>query len=224
MTKEKTALADSSILRGGVTLAAIAAICTALVAFTYQLTDERIAANEQAWLEQSLQPALSGLFFDSGVSESVVTIPAPHELPGSEDAIIYRVYSGESPVAALFVVSARDGYAGAIRMLVGVGIDGTVTGVHVLAHRETPGLGDWIESSKSDWVKQFDGRSLTNPRAEGWKIKRDGGEFDQLTGASVTPRAVVKAVKETLQYFGANADSIFAAPTDQDDEVDEVEE
>ncbi len=224
MTKEKTALADSSILRGGVTLAAIAAICTALVAFTYQLTDERIAANEQAWLEQSLQPALSGLFFDSGVSESVVTIPAPHELPGSEDAIIYRVYSGESPVAALFVVSARDGYAGAIRMLVGVGIDGTVTGVHVLAHRETPGLGDWIESSKSDWVKQFDGRSLTNPRAEGWKIKRDGGEFDQLTGASVTPRAIVKAVKETLQYFGANADSIFAAPTDQDDEVDEVEE
>ncbi|RZV34255.1 MAG: electron transport complex subunit RsxG [Chromatiales bacterium] len=221
MTTEKTAVADSSILRGGVTLAAIAAICTALVAFTYQLTDERIAANEQAWLEQSLQPALAGLFFDSGVSESVVTIPAPHELPGSEDAIIYRVYSGESPVAALFVVSARDGYAGAIKMLVGVGIDGTVTGVHILAHRETPGLGDRIESSKSDWVKHFDGRSLTNPDAEGWKIRRDGGEFDQLTGASVTPRAVVKAVKETLQYFDANADNIFAAPADQADEVEE---
>ena len=221
MTKEKTALADSSILRSGVTLAAIAALCTALVAFTYRLTDERIAANEQAWLEQSLQPALSGLFFDSGVSESVLRIPAPHELPGSEDAIIYRVYSGESPVAALFVVSARDGYAGAIRMLVGVGTDGTVTGVHVLAHRETPGLGDRIESSKSDWVQQFDGRSLANPGAEGWKIKRDGGEFDQLTGASVTPRAVVKAVKETLQYFGANTDSIFAAPADQGDEVED---
>ena len=214
-------MADSSILRGGVTLATIAAVCTALVAFTYQLTDERIAANEQAWLEQSLQPALSGLFFDSGVSESVLTIPAPHELPGSEDAIIYRVYSGESPVAALFVVSARDGYAGAIRMLVGVGIDGTVTGVHVLEHRETPGLGDRIESSKSDWVEQFAARSLTNPDAEDWKIKRDGGEFDQLTGASVTPRAVVKAVKETLQYFDANAGSIFAAPVDREDEVQE---
>ncbi len=214
-------MADSSILRGGVTLAAIAAICTALVAFTYQLTDERIAANEQAWLEQSLQPALAGLFFDSGVSESVVTIPAPHELPGSEDAIIYRVYSGESPVAALFVVSARDGYAGAIKMLVGVGIDGTVTGVHILAHRETPGLGDRIESSKSDWVKHFDGRSLTNPDADDWKIRRDGGEFDQLTGASVTPRAVVKAVKQTLQYFDANADNVFAAPADQADEVEE---
>ena len=115
-------------MRSGLTLATIAAICTALVAFTYQLTDKRIAANEQVWLEQSLQPALSGLFFDSGVSESVVTIPAPHELPGTNDATIYRVYSGESPVAALFVVSARDGYAGAIKMLVGVDIDGQSDG------------------------------------------------------------------------------------------------
>lgn len=210
MAKGAVTVANFSVLKSGVTLAAIAAVCTALVAFTYQLTDERIAANEQAWLEQSLQPALSGLFFDSGVSESVLTIPAPHELPGSEDAIIYRVYSGESPVAALFVVSARDGYAGAIRMLVGVDVKGNVSGVHVLAHRETPGLGDRIESSKSDWVQQFNGHSLRDPESSGWKIKRDGGEFDQLTGASVTPRAVVKAVKETLQYFDANTAVIFA--------------
>jgi len=213
--------ANPSIVRSGVTLATIAAICTALVAFTYQLTDQRIAANEQAWLEQSLQPALSGLFFDSGVSESVLTIPAPHALPGSEDAIIYRVYSGESPVAALFVVSARDGYAGAIKMLVGVGMDGAVTGVHVLAHRETPGLGDRIESDKSDWVQQFDGRSLASPGSDDWKIRRDGGEFDALTGASVTSRAVVKAVRQTLQYFDTNADRIFAAAADQGDEVEE---
>lgn len=214
-------MADSSILRSGITLAAIAAVCTALVAFTYQLTDERIAANEQAWLEQSLQPALSGLFFDSGVSESMLTVPAPHELPGSEDAIIYRVYSGEAPVAALFVVSARDGYAGAIRLLVGVGVDGTVTGVHVLAHRETPGLGDQIESGKSDWVMQFDGRSLADPTSDDWKINRDGGEFDQLTGASVTSRAVVKAVRNTLRYFDGNADRIFAAPADSVKEAEE---
>lgn len=214
-------MANFAIMRSGLTLAAIAAVCTTLVAFTYQLTDERIEANEQAWLEQSLQPALSGLFFDSGVSESVVTIPAPHELPGSEDAIIYRVYSGETPVAALFVVSARDGYAGAIKMLVGVDINGAVTGVHVLAHRETPGLGDRIESTKSDWVRQFNGRSLQDPEGDGWKIRRDGGEFDQLTGASVTPRAAVKAIRETLQYFDANAVAIFSAAADQEDEVSE---
>lgn len=203
-------MADVSVARSGLTLAAIAAICTTLVAFTWQLTDERIAANEQAWLEQSLQPALSGLFFDSGVTESKLTIPAPHGLPGSGDAIVYRVFAGESPVAALFVVSARDGYAGAIRLLIGVDIDGEVTGVHVLGHRETPGLGDRIETSKSDWVRQFDGRSLGDPVADGWKIKRDGGDFDQLTGASVTPRAVVKAIRQTLEYFESNGSTLFA--------------
>ncbi len=214
-------MADVSVIKSGLTLAVIATVCTALVAFTYRLTDERIAANEQAWLEQSLQPALSGLFFDSGVSESVVTIPAPHDLPGSDDAVIYRVYSGETPVAALFVVSARDGYAGAIRLLVGVDIDGKVTGVHVLEHRETPGLGDRVESSKSDWAKQFDGRSLGDPQADGWKIKRDGGAFDQLTGASVTPRAIVKAVRDTLQYFDSNRETVFAAAADSDPGVNE---
>jgi len=210
-------MANAPVLRSGLTLAAIAAICTALVAFTYRLTDERIEANEQAWLEQSLQPALSGLFFDRGVSESVLTVPAPHELPGSEDAVIYRVYSGEEPAAALFVVSARDGYAGAIKMLVGIDVSGKVSGVHVLAHRETPGLGDKVESNKSDWAKQFDGRSLGNPVTGGWKIKRDGGDFDQLTGASVTPRAIVKAVRETLEYYDANAVVIFTASATTDD-------
>ncbi len=214
-------MADVSVMRSGVTLAAIATVCTALVAFTYQVTDERIAANEQAWLEQSLQPALSGLFFDSDVSESLLTIPAPHELPGSEDALVYRVYSGATPVAALFVVSARDGYAGAIRLLVGVDIDGKVTGVHVLEHRETPGLGDRVESSKSDWTKQFDGRSLGDPQVGAWKIKRDGGAFDQLTGASVTPRAIVKAVRETLSFFEANRGAVFAAAADAGIEANE---
>ncbi len=198
------------VMRGGVTLAVIAAICTALVALTYVQTRERIAANEKAWLEQSLEPALSGLFYDSGVTESMITIPPPHDLPGSDAAVVYRVYAEGVPVAALFVVSARDGYSGPIRILVGVGIDGAVTGVHVLEHRETPGLGDRVESGKSDWVRQFDGRSLTDPALQRWAIKRDGGQFDQLTGASVTPRAIVKAIRETLLYFDAHRDEVFA--------------
>ncbi len=214
-------MTDAPVIKSGITLAVIAAVCTALVALTYQLTHDRITANEQAWLEQSLQPALSGLFFDSGVSESKITIPAPHELPGSEDAVIYRVFSGDSPVAALFVVSARDGYAGAIRLLVGIDIDGAVTGIHVLAHRETPGLGDQIESTKSDWVQQFSGRSLGDPETNGWKIRRDGGEFDQLTGASVTPRAIIKAIKETMIYFDANSVVVFAAAADEQEEANQ---
>lgn len=201
---------DTTVLKSGVTLAVIAAVCTAMVAFTYGLTASRIAANEKAWLERSLQPALSGLFFDSGVTESILVIPPPHALPGSEAATIYRVYAENTPVAALFVVSARDGYAGPIRTLVGVDIEGTVTGVQVLEHRETPGLGDRVESGKSDWVLQFNGRSLSDPEPAGWRIKRDGGQFDQLTGASVTPRAIIKAIRDTLLYFDANRDEIFA--------------
>ncbi|MBU2675648.1 MAG: electron transport complex subunit RsxG [Gammaproteobacteria bacterium] len=201
---------DTTVFRGGITLAVIAALCTTMVALTYQLTEARIVANEQAWLERSLQPALSGLFFDSGVTESKIIVPPPHELPGSEAAIIYRVFAKGEPVAALFLVSARDGYAGPIRILVGVETSGTVSGVHVLEHQETPGLGDRVESSKSDWVRQFDGRSLIDPAPGGWAIKGDGGQFDQLTGASVTPRAVIKAIKETLLYFETNSEAIFA--------------
>jgi len=211
-------MSNQTVLKTGVTLALIAAICTALVAATYQGTKERIAANEKALLEQSLQPALAGLFYDSGVSESRLVLPPPHDLPGNDAAVIYRVYAESEPVAALFAVTARDGFSGPIRILVGVDHSGVVSGVRILQHRETPGLGDKIESRRSDWVFQFDGRSLRDPLVETWAIRGDGGEFDQLTGASVTPRAVVKAIRETLIYFDANRDLIFSLPTSEDDE------
>ena len=208
----------ASILRSSLTLAAIAAICSALVAGTYALTADRIAANEKALLEQSLQPALAGLFYDSDVTESRLVLQPPHGLPGNDPAVIYRVFSGNEPVAALFAVTARDGYSGPIRILVGVGIDGTITGVRILNHRETPGLGDKIESARSDWVFQFDGRRMGDPVAAGWAITGDGGEFDQLTGASITPRAVIKAIRDTLIYFDANREAVFLTTTNGEDE------
>ncbi len=208
----------SAVLKSGVTLAAIGAVCAALVAITYSLTSERIAANEKAWLEKSLEPALAGLTFEGSVSESMLVIRTPHDLPGPDDVIIYRVYADDLPVAALFAVTARDGYAGAIRVLVGIEYDGTITGIRILEHRETPGLGDKIVASRSDWVFQFDGRSLGDPMLENWALKRDGGEFDQLTGASVTPRAVIRVTKETLIYFAAHRDEIFSASVTEDTE------
>lgn len=213
-------MADRPVWKSGVVLAVIAALCTSLVALTWQLTAERIVANEKEWLERSLQPALAGLFFDSSVTESMITLPPPHELPGTETAIIYRIYAGDEAVAALFVVSARDGYAGPIRLLIGITMDGTVTGVRVLQHRETPGLGDRIEITKSEWVLQFDGHSLLDPVPGRWAIKGDGGQFDQLTGASVTPRAIIKAIKATLVYFDDNRDAIFKTDADADTDVD----
>ena len=208
-------MADASVTRSGATLTAMAALCTALVAFTHEMTDERIAENERAWLEQSLQPALGGIEFDNNLTDSRVTLGAPHGLPGTDDAVVYRAFAGDTPVAALFAVTARNGYSGAIRLLIGVRADGTITGVHALSHRETPGLGDLIDRSKSDWIEQFAGRSLADPVAGAWRIARDGGEFDQMTGASVTSRAVVGAVGETLQYFESNSTGVFALPTDQ---------
>lgn len=208
----------NTVLKSGLTLATIGAICAALVSATYLQTRDRIAANEKAWLEQSLEPALAGLFFEGGISESILIIPAPHELPGPDDVVVYRVYSQDEPVAALFAVTARDGYSGPIRILVGVQYDGTVTGIRILKHRETPGLGDKIVSTRSNWVFQFDGLSLGNPELERWALKRDGGQFDQLSGASVTPRAVIKATRETLIYFAARRDDIFAAPATEEDE------
>ena len=205
----------------GLILAGLAAVCTALVAVTHSSTAPRIAANEQAYLEQSLQPVLQGIEYDGNLSESTITITPPHELPGDEDVPVYRVYADGTPVAALFVVRAMDGFSGPIRLLVGIDARGAISGVRVLEHRETPGLGDLIEADKSDWIQQFNGKSLTSPAVSVWAIKRDGGEFDQLTGASVTPRAIIKAIKETLIYFEANRVSVFAAAADGLEEASE---
>ena len=198
------------VWKGGAILGLLAAVCTVLVAATHSVTAPRIAANEQAYLEQSLKPVLEGIDYDGKLSESTIEIRAPHELPGDEPVTVYRVYADEAPVAALFVVTARDGFAGPIRLLAGVAADGRITGVRVLSHRETPGLGDLIDADKSDWIQQFRGRSLDDPPATGWAIRRDGGEFDQLTGASITPRAVIKAIRETLAYYGENPEAVFA--------------
>jgi len=200
------------VVKGGITLAAIAAVCASLVAATYQLTTERIAANERAWLERSLLPALGDVRFDGSITDSKIVLEPPHGLPGSDAAVIYRARSGGAPAAALFAVTARGGYAGPIRILVGIRAGGSVTGVRILEHRETPGLGDGIEPARSDWVYQFDGRSLGDPPLAGWQLRADGGRFDQLTGASVTPRAVVKAIRETLLYFDAHQAEIFDMP------------
>lgn len=209
---------DPSVLKSGATLAFIAAVCTALVAATYQVTADRIAANEKALLEQSLQPAIGGLMFEGSVSESRLDIQPPHELPGNDTAVVYRLYSGEEPVGALFAVTAPDGFSGPIRVLVGVAADGSVSGVRILQHRETPGYGDSIASTRSDWVYQFNGRSLGDPVVGQWHLRVDGGQFDQLTGASITPRAVLKAIRGVLVYFEANRDALFAMPATEEEQ------
>jgi electron transport complex protein RnfG len=208
----KQRVANPPIIQSALILAVVAAICTTLVALTFSMTRDRIAANEQAFLERSLTPVLSGISYDNDLSASAIIVPAPHTLPGSENAVIYRALQDGTPVAALFVVTAPDGYSGPIKLLIGIDVDGVILGVRAIEHKETPGLGDLIDTSRSDWIYQFAGTSLKAPETTGWAIRRDGGAFDQLTGASITSRATVNAVNQTLLYFAANRDEVFTAP------------
>ncbi|WP_250459450.1 electron transport complex subunit RsxG [Microbulbifer litoralis] len=114
--------------------------------------------------------------------------------------------------AVIVPAVAPDGYSGPIKMLVGVNRDGTVAGVRVTAHSETPGLGDKVDIGKSDWILGFDGKSLQNPPAEMWKVQKDGGAFDQFTGATITPRAVVNQVRDVLEFVAAHREQLFSAP------------
>lgn len=209
----------SPIWTTAVTLGVLAAICTVLVTATQRVTRERIADNEQRLLQQSLQPVLEGIEYEGELSQSTLVIPAPNPLPGNDEATVYRLYADGRPIAALFFVTARDGYAGPIRLLVGLTADGSVNRARVISHRETPGLGDRIEAGKSDWMEQFGGHALGEPAIDDWKTRRDGGEFDQLSGATVTSRAIVKAIRDTLVYFSEHRDEVFARNDQSSDET-----
>lgn len=200
----------SPVWRSAVTLTVIAALCTTLVALTYHLTRDRILDNEQAYLEESLKPVLAGIDYDGELSDSTLIIDPPHSLPGNSPVTVYRVYAAGEPIAALFVVTTRNGYSGPIKLLVGVDASGVLNRARVLEHRETPGLGDQIETGKSDWMEQFNQTGLSTTELSAWAIVDDGGEFDALTGASITSRAVVNALRDTLAYFAANRSTVFA--------------
>lgn len=194
----------SALLLGG-----FAVIGTAIVAWTQDVTRERIAENERAALLRKLHILVPREAHDNDMYEDRIRVRAPDAL-GSPFALpVYRARQNGEPVAAILTAVAPDGYSGPIRLLVAVRHDSTLAGVRVLSHRETPGLGDAIEASRSDWIHDFEGKSLGEPPAEQWRVRRDGGVFDQFTGATITPRAVVDAVRRALVYFEAHRDELF---------------
>ena len=186
-----------------------AVIGAGLVAFTFDSTAERIADNERRALLKSLNELVPDQRYDNDIFSDVLYVRNSELLGTNEPVPVYRARKDGWPVAAVLAPVAPDGYSGSIRLLVAVNLDGTLAGVRVVQHRETPGLGDAIEAERSDWIRGFSGRSLSDPVPERWKVKRDGGEFDQFTGATITPRAVVKAVKEALLYFQAHSHELF---------------
>ena len=199
-----------TLLISGLLLALFAMAGTALVAVTYEETRERIAANERAALLRHLNELVPTQRYDNDPYHDTLAVRDPRRLGSDEPVTVYRVRKEGEPVAAVIASETPDGYSGTIRLLVGVNYDGTLAGVRVLSHRETPGLGDAIEAERSPWIHTFAGRSLSNPREQAWKVKKDGGVFDQFTGATITPRAVVQGVYNTLVYFREQREALFA--------------
>lgn len=190
-------------------LAGFAVIGTGLVAFTHAMTAERIAENERQALLANLTALVPATQYDNAVTEDVLYL-ADAAFGTAEPIPVYRAYRAGQPVALFATPVAPDGYSGDIRLLIGIYADGTLAGVRVLAHKETPGLGDAIEAARSDWILQFAGKSLGNPEPAQWAVKKDGGHFDQFTGATITPRAVVNATRRFLEYFATHREQLFA--------------
>ncbi|AFL73895.1 electron transport complex subunit RsxG [Thiocystis violascens] len=197
------------ILLAGVVLGSFAVTGVALVSVTHEAVDARIAGNQRQAMERKLATILPAGQSDNDPLRDTLEVQAK-DLLGAAKTQIYRVRNADAPVAVVLEPVVPDGYAGPIRLLVSVLRDGSLGGVRVLSHHETPGLGDKIEEAKSDWILSFKGKSLTDPPRERWAVKRDGGAFDQFTGATITPRSIVGAVKNTLLYVERQGDALFA--------------
>lgn len=199
-----------SIVHAAAVLGVFSLLGLGLVALVHHRTGPRIAANERAVLLATLETVVPANSYDNDLPTDTVTAIDP-ALGTDRPVTLYRARKNGRPVAAVLSPVAPDGYNGAIALLVAVRADGILAGVRALAHRETPGLGDPIDSDKSGWILGFDSRSLDNPPADRWKVKRDGGDFDQFTGATITPRAVVRAVYQSLVFFRSNRKPLFEA-------------
>ncbi len=207
---------NPDIFSAGVLLAVTALLGTALMVAVNLHSQPYIEKNEHDVLLKTLNSVLLENSYDNNIVEDTILLNEP-AMFGSHDPItIYRARKRGKPVAAVLNVTAPDGYSGPIALLVGIDYQGVVNGVRVVKHRETPGLGDAIEERRSDWIHNFDKKSLKNPSEQAWKVKRDGGQFDQLTGATITPRAIVKAVQKALLFYQAQRDVIFTQANNTD--------
>ena len=191
-------------------LIAFALVYTALLSGVFTATKAPIEKAEakarMALFGQIVPPNMH----DNDLLKDTITL-APSTLLGNTQPIIAnRARLNNAPQAVILEAIAHDGYAGDIKLLIAIKYDGSIAGVRVLTHKETPGLGDYIDIAKDNWIKLFNGESLTLTASEKWLVKKDGGKFDYMAGATITPRAVVKAVHKALQYFEANKQNLFA--------------
>lgn len=200
---------DRQGLRAVLAVAAIAVCAAGLISASHEISAERIERNIAERVMQSLHEVLDPSLYDNDLIGSQVQVIDPDLLGTTDPVQVFLATRGGEPAAAIFASVAPRGYNGAIDLLVGVDAEGVIQGVRVTDHRETPGLGDQIEISISGWITGFDGTSLADPPLPQWAVTADGGQFDAFTGATVTPRAVVQAVRDTLVYFNEHQAELF---------------
>ncbi|MBW0298257.1 electron transport complex subunit RsxG [Shewanella xiamenensis] len=200
------------MIKNGLLLALFALLCTGLVAVVNQQTFDEIKLQQQKELMGILHQLIPDDLHDNELTAQC-TLLQNREALGTDDAMpAYIATAAGKPVAIALEAIAPDGYNGNIKLIVGINTQGEVLGVRTLSHQETPGLGDKIELRKSDWVTKFVGKVLTSEDDKQWHVQKDGGDFDQFTGATITPRAYVKAVKRAVWYFTQHQAEIFSQP------------
>lgn len=197
-----------SVSYHGVLLGGMALVASALLAGGHDRTHQEIAARATEDLQRSLSQVIPDALHDNNPASQAVTISNREGKPVS----VYQATRNGKVTAVAFEVS-NAGYSGDIALILGIDRDGKLLGVRVLHHTETPGLGDKMETGKGKWIFGFDGLSLGNPPLERWKVKKDGGQFDQFTGATITPRAIVGAIREGLQWFDHERQTLLAPPS-----------
>ncbi|MEE8059082.1 MAG: electron transport complex subunit RsxG [Pseudomonadales bacterium] len=200
---------SESIGRNAILLGFFAVVSTAIIAGTYLSTQDSIRKNIRLAEEQALIEIVPKSRHNNSMLDDAYAINDLALLSLREEKKFYIARQGNNAIAIILPATARDGYTGDIDLIVGINVDGSIAGVRILSHRETPGLGDAVDRKKSQWVDGFIGKSLVNPTSNLWKVKKDDGVFDQFTGATITPRAVTKAVLQALQYYDKNQDEIL---------------
>lgn len=192
-------------------LAGFALLASTLLGLFNWTTQGEIELRLQEDLKALLQSVVPDAVYDNDLLANTTTVDSSQDKVGQDKTLVYLATKEGKPTAVAFSLIATGGYSGDIYLIMGVHVDGHVLGVRVISHAETPGLGDKIEFSKSDWITGFNQHSLDSLTSSQWAVKKDGGEFDQFTGATITPRAVVHGVYQGLQFFKQHKAALLAA-------------
>jgi electron transport complex protein RnfG len=218
MTSAKTLSAPRMALRNAMILFVYVALFTGMLSAVYQWTNPAIEASLVEQKMKFINEVLPPDTYDNDLLSDVLRLPPTPELGTKAESTVYRARKGEQPVALVLEAVAPNGYAGEIHLVLGILANGDITGVRVVEHKETPGLGDYIDpkkdrNKKAPWIQQFVGLNYPGVPDEEWKVRKDQGRFDYRAGATVTPRAVIEAVRKAARFATHRQQSLFAEET-----------